>query len=279
MHDSILFTALWNLLCTAFCAEGDYRSADSVLYNSVLHDISGDRRIYHAASGILHRADHTVPFPGKYSRSVETCASLYNRCLINDILKREVQITENRLLLERVKNETGMYRTISENYDKQKKREHEYKNQLALIAALASENRVDAILNSKYQETREKGIVFVVKVNDLSNLKIRDEDIVLILSNLLNNAIEACEQCEKPIIKMKFVKEEHQIILSVANTFSGNPVIVGKRYITTKTKEADRHGIGLENIKETVGKYDGSCVIKHDENNFKVAILIHNQEK
>ena len=190
-------------------------------------------------------------------------------CLINDILKREVQITENRLLLERVKNETGMYRTISENYDKQKKREHEYKNQLALIAALASENRVDeinhylkqynheimqhtdfidtnnvivnAILNSKYQETREKGIVFVVKVNDLSDLRIKDEDIVLILSNLLNNAIEACEQCEKPIIKMKFVKEEHQIVLSVANTFSVTPVIVGKRYITTKTKEADRH--------------------------------------
>ena len=228
-------------------------------------------------------------------------------CLINDILKREVQITENRLLLERVKNETGMYRTISENYDKQKKREHEYKNQLALIAALASENRVDeinhylkqynheimqhtdfidtnnvivnAILNSKYQETREKGIVFVVKVNDLSDLRIKDEDIVLILSNLLNNAIEACEQCEKPIIKMKFVKEEHQIVLSVTNTFSGKPVIVGKRYITTKNEEADRHGIGLENIKETVEKYDGSCVIKHDKNNFKVAILIHNQEK
>ncbi len=106
-------------------------------------------------------------------------------CLINDILKREVQITENRLLLERVKNETGMYRTISENYDKQKKREHEYKNQLALIAALASENRADeinhylkqynheimqhtdfidtnnvivnAILNSRYQETRKQG--------------------------------------------------------------------------------------------------------------------------
>ena len=224
-------------------------------------------------------------------------------CLINDILKREVQITENRLLLERVKNETGMYRTISENYDKQKKREHEYKNQLALIAALASENRVDeinhylkqynheimqhtdfidtnnVIVNSKYQETREKGIVFVVKVNDLSDLRIKDEDIVLILSNLLNNAIEACEQCEKPIIKMKFVKEEHQIVLSVANTFSVTPVIVGKRYITTKTKEADRHGIGLENIKETVGKYDGSCVIKHDDDNFKVAILIHNQEE
>lgn len=59
-------------------------------------------------------------------------------------------------------------------------------------------------------------------------MRIKDEDIVLILSNLLNNAIEASEQCENPIIKMKFVKEEHQIVLSVTNTFSGKPVIVGK---------------------------------------------------
>ena len=48
---------------------------------------------------------------------------------------------------------------------------------------------------------------------------------------------------------------------------------------STKQPITDRHGIGLENIKETVGKYDGSCVIKHDKNNFKVAILIHNQEE
>ena len=161
------------------------------------------------------------------------------------------------------------------------RREVQYNHEIMQHTDFIDTNNVivNAILNSKYQETREKGIVFVVKVNDLSDLRIKDEDIVLILSNLLNNAIEACEQCEKPIIKMKFVKEEHQIVLSVANTFSVTPVIVGKRYITTKTKEADRHGIGLENIKETVGKYDGSCVIKHDDDNFKVAILIHNQEK
>ena len=51
-------------------------------------------------------------------------------------------------------------------------------------------------------------------------------------------------------------------------------LIIGDRQ-TGKTAIA----IGLENIKETVEKYDGSCVIKHDKNNFKVAILIHNQEE
>lgn len=56
---------------------------------------------------------------------------------------------------------------------------------------------VNAILNSKYQEAKNKGITFVIKINDLSNIKLLDEDIVLLLYNLLNNAFEACENVKK----------------------------------------------------------------------------------
>lgn len=225
--------------------------------------------------------------------------------LIHDILKREAQIIKDRILLERVKNETGMYRTISENYEKQRKREHEYKNQLAFIAALARDHKtaeinqylkqyndefiahanlidtnhviVNAILNAKYQETREKGIVFVIKVNDLSQLKIQDEDIVLILSNLLNNAIEANENCNAPVIRLKFVKERHQTIISVVNTYSMEPQRNGNKFVTTKIQDTETHGIGIGNIKETVEKYGGSCVIKYDKKSFRFAILIPDQ--
>lgn len=58
---------------------------------------------------------------------------------------------------------------------------------------------INAILNSKYQEAKNKGITFVIKINDLSNIFISDEDIVVILYNLLNNAFEACEKCEKSL--------------------------------------------------------------------------------
>ena len=59
------------------------------------------------------------------------------------------------------------------------------------------------------------------KVNDLSKIVIKDEDLVVILANLLNNAIEACEKCEKKkTIKLKFVIEENLIVLSVRNTCS-----------------------------------------------------------
>lgn len=224
--------------------------------------------------------------------------------LINDILKREALIRENRLLIERAKNETGMYRAISENYEKQRKREHEHKNQMAFIAALARSNKIDeinhylkeyneemientdlidanhvivnAVLNSKYKEAREKGIVFVVKVNDLSELRIKDEDIVLILSNLLSNAIEASTESNEPVVKLKFTRECHQIIISVVNTLSKEPCIIGNKFITTK-EDTENHGIGIENIRESVEKNGGSCVIKYDESSFRFTILIPDQ--
>ncbi len=223
-------------------------------------------------------------------------------CLIRNILKREAQIRESNLFLERVKNETEMYRNISKNYTMQRKREHEFKNQMAFITALARDNKIDelnnylkeynknsivkmnaidtnnvivnAIINSKYQEAREKNIVLVVKINDLSGLKLKDEDIVLILSNLLNNAMEACEKCENGAIRLKFIKEEKAVLISVENTISAQPVVEDNTYITTKTEHREAHGMGIGNIKDAVERYGGQCVIRHDEKVFNFTIYI-----
>lgn len=221
--------------------------------------------------------------------------------LIGDILKREAKLREEALFRKRVKSEFDMYRQISENYNQQRKREHEYRNQMMVVGALVrdrkldkletylrkldgqSENRVDyfdanhvivnAILNTKYQEAKDKGIVFVVKINDLSHTQIQDEDLVIILSNLLNNAIEACELCTDKVIKIKFVKEKRQTVISVINTFGMEPVLADGEYQTTKENKT-AHGIGIRNVEETVSKYNGSCVIKHSERLFQFIIVI-----
>lgn len=222
--------------------------------------------------------------------------------LINSILKREMELRENKIFLERVKNETEMYRSISENYDKQRKREHEYQNHMQVISDLLKNKKyqelerfidesnsdtagkidkidtnhviVNSILNTKYREAREKKIVFVVKVNDLSTLKIKDEDIVLILSNLLNNAIEACEKSERPVIKVKIMKEQKQIIIAVINTIDKEPKEECGKFITSKEENTELHGIGIQNIKDTVEKYGGTCVIRYDQMIFQFIIVI-----
>lgn len=221
--------------------------------------------------------------------------------LIHDILEREKQIREDKIFRERVKNETRMYHQISENYDIQCKREHEYKNQIMVISALVKKRKLDeldrylnktcsnisyktdcidtnnvvvnAILNTKYQEAKQKNVVFVLKVNDLSNLPIADEDIVVILSNLLNNALEACEKCNDKVLKIKFIKENEQIVISVVNSFDGNILVINGNYHTSK-ENLSTHGMGIKNVKEVVDKYGGTCVIRHDNYMFNFIILI-----
>lgn len=223
--------------------------------------------------------------------------------LINDIVEREMKMHQNKVFQIQARNQLEMYRSISENFDKQKRKTHEYKNQIACIDSLLEKKQyskldeyvkkiygslnnepdaintnnviVNAILNTKYQEADTKGIVFVFRINDLSELTIKDEDVVTILSNLLDNAIEACEKCEdKRIIKFKLVKEEDRIIIAVKNTYNYDIVYEHGEVKTTKTFEADEHGVGIKNILKTIEKYGGSYVIEDKNKEFYFSIII-----
>ncbi len=223
--------------------------------------------------------------------------------LINDIVEREMKMHQNKVFQIQARNQLEMYRSISENFDKQKRKTHEYKNQIACIDSLLEKKQyskldeyvkkiygslnnepdaintnnviVNAILNTKYQEADTKGIVFVFRINDLSELTIKDEDVVTILSNLLDNAIEACEKCEdKRVIKFKLVKEEDRIIIAVKNTYNYDIVYEHGEVKTTKTFEADEHGVGIKNILKTIEKYGGSYVIEDKNKEFYFSIII-----
>lgn len=224
--------------------------------------------------------------------------------LINDIVERETQLYEHKIFQLQVKSQSEMYRSISENFDRQKKKTHEYKNQINCMEHLLQRKEylkleeyvktlyskldkeldaidtnniiVNAILNTKYQEADVNGIVVVLRVNDLSGVWIKDEDIVTILSNLLDNAIEACKKCNsgKRILKLKFVNEDGMIKIGVKNTFS-NPIVYENGEIkSTKLVRAEDHGVGIKNIIEVIERYGGSYIIKEDNHEFYFSIII-----
>ena len=225
--------------------------------------------------------------------------------MINDILKREIRVRESELFRLRAKNQTDMYRSVSENFVKQRKITHEYKNRILCIESLINAGNyeelknyiknisghlsteldyiktnnviVDAILNSKYKETLEKGIIFIFQLNDLLKINLSDEDIVVILSNLLSNAIEACEKYSgKKVIKLKFVQEGDNIIISVKNTYNGKLEIKDGEIQTSKIYDNDEHGIGIKNIIDVIEKYQGSYTIQNDKEEFYFSIMLPN---
>ena len=65
--------------------------------------------------------------------------------MINDILKREIKIRENEVFQLKARNQTDMYRSISENFVKQRKKTHEYKNQIMCIESLIEMENYDEL--------------------------------------------------------------------------------------------------------------------------------------
>lgn len=56
--------------------------------------------------------------------------------LINDIVEREMKLHENKVFQIQAQNQLEMYKSISENFDNQKRKTHEYKNQISCIESL-----------------------------------------------------------------------------------------------------------------------------------------------
>ena len=222
--------------------------------------------------------------------------------LLSDALKRENELAEYRVIQERGKNDTEMYRTMIKNYDEQRKMVHEFKNHMSCMASLAKHGEIERlndyiakirdnmdqehdlidtnhklinrILNTKYLEACQKRILLVIKTNDLSGIVMEDQYLVILLSNLLNNAMEACEHCEKKVIKLKMVKEHDWLTVSVSNSYEQEPIVAAGKFITSKTENVQYHGLGIENIKDVVEKYEGTYLIMNENNQFQFLVLL-----
>ena len=222
--------------------------------------------------------------------------------LIQGIAKREYKLSENKILEIKANNQLLLYQNMSDNFDKQNRKMHEYKNQIECLSALCRKNNyaeleqyleqisegvvhdvdyvdthnamVNVVINQKYREMMEDNIVAVLQLSDLSGLWIAQKDIVVILANLLDNAIEACKKLEsRRVIKIKMVIENEKLLLSVRNTYNGEYIREQDNFVTTKTKDTKEHGIGLKNVIQTLEKYGGTYDIA-TEPEFSVVIMV-----
>lgn len=131
---------------------------------------------------------------------------------------------------------------------------------------------VDFMLNIKYRKMEKYNIVFSVNA-DFENIPLEDSDVVMILGNLLDNAIEAAMKSKKKEIKLYLANKNDMFILKVINAYEIEPVRKGERFISNK-KEKNKHGWGIESVKEIVSKYGGIVDFKYNKNIFEVNLII-----
>lgn len=127
----------------------------------------------------------------------------------------------------------------------------------------------DALLSSKARTAEQ--INTKIDVNGIIPAqKIDDVDMVIFLSNILDNAIEACEKIKgEKVINIESVLNVQMWILIVKNPVN-RKLNVKNNYMQTSKENKDIHGYGLANMERVVKNYDGVLKLQCENNEFIV---------
>lgn len=207
---------------------------------------------------------------------------------------------KERLLLDKAQNE--IYFSQLTEYEKQiseiRKIRHDIKNHLQCLAALVSQNNnkqaedyiddiienkldfgcdyiktgnkvVDAVINMKMSQCKKDNISTIVHINKFDT-NVEDTDMCALLSNILDNAIEASiKETERKEVNIDIMPKKGYVNIIVKNAILQSVLEKNPDLKTTKTDERI-HGIGMRSISDIVKKYDGMLDF-YEKNNFFIA--------
>ena len=134
---------------------------------------------------------------------------------------------------------------------------------------------VDAILISKMAICHSKNISFDFSIEPLGNLNMDITDLSSLISNLLDNAIEAAVQTSKPFVTINIFKYNVYHTICIENSYNGKETIMqsDERLISTKSNKAF-HGYGMQIINDIAQKYDGNYSWEMREKSFIATVLL-----
>ncbi|WP_304508692.1 sensor histidine kinase [Anaerotignum sp.] len=134
---------------------------------------------------------------------------------------------------------------------------------------------LDGLINYKLQIMYDLGVKVDLNIKIPDDINIHDFDVVVILGNLLDNAIKALQEQDNGIFQMKFLYNRGTFFLQLRNSYIGVLKKKGNTFFSTKKESDEPHGIGLNNVKKIVEKYNGNLLINAEKNFFDVEILMY----
>lgn len=141
--------------------------------------------------------------------------------------------------------------------------------------AFCKNSAVNVLLSYFASQAKMNHIEFSAKLHVPEESGIPGHDLSVLLGNLLENALDACISCQSDnrSIVLKAKTNGSVLFLTIDNTFDG---IIRQdksgRYLSTK---ANGSGLGLASVKSIVERYNGSIDIHHEDEMFRVSIMMN----
>ncbi len=132
---------------------------------------------------------------------------------------------------------------------------------------------IDAILNSKLSLAGKAGIEINCNADVANDITISDIDLCVILGNLLDNAMEACEKIksENRFIRVYIAIIKKQLYISIQNSAKEELDFNERNYISNKR---GNHGLGMKRVKILTEKYDGFLNLQNEPGIFAAEVTL-----
>lgn len=227
------------------------------------------------------------------------------------VVEREVntQVHTRNLILNSLKleNEKNHYKALYQSQLETRRLWHDMKNHLVTIQGLLLQQEYDcavqymerltgsmekfvdqvntispalnAIMRYKIHIAREKGYELEYKFVLPKHLVVDELELSMLIGNLLDNAIEACDKLPTYITKkitLKIFSRYDNIGIEVKNPVDH---MIDVHNLTSDKSDLINHGIGLDNIRVIVAKYDGVIDFECNQNLFIVQVFLNNYAK
>lgn len=130
---------------------------------------------------------------------------------------------------------------------------------------------LNSLLNYHTQEMLKLNIDFRHQISDTLEF-INDVDLAIILGNLITNATEAAKQLDdNKYISLRIFADKGRTFINIENSYKIEPV-KNKTGILISIKDR-HHGYGIENVEETVAKYNGELHLFYKDSVFNAVIV------
>ncbi|ENK1244554.1 GHKL domain-containing protein [Clostridium sporogenes] len=135
----------------------------------------------------------------------------------------------------------------------------------------------DAVINEKYNIARTNKIEFICDLLLPKETILEPVDLCVILSNTLDNALEACmkitdNNLPKKICIKSYIKNMY-LIIEVSNS-TKDKIQYSKNKIVSSKNDKNNHGIGISNIETVAKKYNGTIDILEEKHKFIINIML-----
>ncbi|MBQ9673039.1 MAG: sensor histidine kinase [Ruminococcus sp.] len=236
----------------------------------------------------------------RYSKLKEDYAKLEKNYTAEVAKNLDLQYQYDALQAE-YQNSRNQQREIERLHDNTRRLKHDMKNHIMVIASHLNNGELDEakdylsivldnlnrvysyiqtgnsvlnyIINSKLEYAQQHGIQFKAEIENLTFAKMGSVDFSAVLSNALDNAIEASIRAVEKYIYVSILKKRGYDTITVKNKIDQSVLENNPELRSTKAL-SDTHGYGVKQIKTITKKYDGMLDIYEDNGMFCTSIMI-----